>query len=161
MPANEPRRWLSFSLRTLFVVMTVGCVWLGWEARIVRERKAVLRDLRNVVVLFASTQRYQPLTEAIQLGSQIDYGYLRISLTRRLLGDEPYVEIYLLETTPPELVERTEHAFPEAKLYGDWHDGPAEFRDSLYKPASERMPNYGLVFKTGLSKDVVVRAAAQ
>jgi hypothetical protein len=26
------RRWLQFSLRTAFVLLTVGCVWLGWKA---------------------------------------------------------------------------------------------------------------------------------
>jgi len=33
------RRRFRFSLRTLFIVMTVVCVWLGWNLNIVRERK--------------------------------------------------------------------------------------------------------------------------
>ncbi len=30
------RRWLRFSLRTLFVVVTVLCVWLGYELNWIR-----------------------------------------------------------------------------------------------------------------------------
>jgi hypothetical protein len=32
------RRWLRFSLRTLFVVVTVLCVWLGYELNWIRQR---------------------------------------------------------------------------------------------------------------------------
>ena len=40
-----PRRWfkwswLTFSLRSMFVVVTVFACWLGWELKFVRERKA-------------------------------------------------------------------------------------------------------------------------
>ncbi len=33
------RRWFRFSLRTLFVVVTVFGVWLGWEIKYVRDRR--------------------------------------------------------------------------------------------------------------------------
>ena len=39
-----PRR-LRFSLRTLFVLMTVGCVWLGWESHIVSHRQEMRRQI--------------------------------------------------------------------------------------------------------------------
>jgi hypothetical protein len=32
------RRWLRFSVRTLLVAVTIFCVWLGWQVKIVRER---------------------------------------------------------------------------------------------------------------------------
>jgi hypothetical protein len=35
-PTN--RRWLRFSLRMLFLVFTVLCVWLGYRANVVRQR---------------------------------------------------------------------------------------------------------------------------
>jgi hypothetical protein len=40
MTSAPKRRWFRFSLRTLFVVVTVGAVlsWLGWNFRAVRQR---------------------------------------------------------------------------------------------------------------------------
>jgi len=34
-----PRRWFRFSLRTMFVVVTVFAVWLGYQVNWIRERK--------------------------------------------------------------------------------------------------------------------------
>src|ERR1700690_2367557 len=42
IPAPK-RRWLRFSLRTLFVVVTVFGIWLGWQTNVVRERRT-MRD---------------------------------------------------------------------------------------------------------------------
>ena len=41
----SPRRRFQFRLRTLMIVVTllaVGCGYVGWQAKIVRERKAML-----------------------------------------------------------------------------------------------------------------------
>jgi hypothetical protein len=44
--ADAPkRRWLRFSLRTMFVAFTVVAVWLGWNVYIVRQRKAFISSL--------------------------------------------------------------------------------------------------------------------
>jgi hypothetical protein len=32
------RRYLTFSLRTAFVVLTIGCLWLGWKVEKARKR---------------------------------------------------------------------------------------------------------------------------
>src|SRR5262249_51539192 len=41
------RRWLRYSLRTLLVLVTVFCVWLGWQANIVQKRKAAIAELEG------------------------------------------------------------------------------------------------------------------
>ena len=41
------RRWFRFGLRTMFVVLTVFTLWLGWQAKIVRDRKEALTDLES------------------------------------------------------------------------------------------------------------------
>jgi len=38
------RRWFQYSLRTLFVLMTVVALWLAWELSFIRERQAWLRE---------------------------------------------------------------------------------------------------------------------
>jgi hypothetical protein len=40
-PATK-RRWFRFSLRTLFVVVTLLCCWLGYQLNWIRQRHAVL-----------------------------------------------------------------------------------------------------------------------
>src|SRR5438552_1939151 len=42
MPQFFTRRRLQFSLRTLFVVVTLLCVWLAWEVNWIRQRHALL-----------------------------------------------------------------------------------------------------------------------
>ena len=45
MDEKPKRSWFSFSLRTMFVLVTIFGVWLGWQRKFVRERKAVLAEL--------------------------------------------------------------------------------------------------------------------
>jgi hypothetical protein len=52
MNPPPPRRWFRFSLRTMFVLVTVGCVWLGWEARVVMGRKSLRKQLEQQGVIF-------------------------------------------------------------------------------------------------------------
>jgi hypothetical protein len=37
------RHWFRFSLRTLFAVVTLVCVWLAWQIHFVRERNNLLQ----------------------------------------------------------------------------------------------------------------------
>lgn len=50
MIADAPasRRWFRFaySLRTLFLVVTALCIWLGWNANIVQQRKRMREQER-------------------------------------------------------------------------------------------------------------------
>ena len=48
------RRWFRFSLRTLFVAVTVFCVWVGYQCNWVRERHKALKELNRLNVLFDS-----------------------------------------------------------------------------------------------------------
>src|SRR6185295_19980991 len=45
-PPSPRRRWFRFSLRTLLVVVTLLCVWLGWQIHAVRQRSAIIAELR-------------------------------------------------------------------------------------------------------------------
>lgn len=58
------RRCFQFSLRTLFALVTVLCVWLGSQLNWIRERHQVLRDLEQSSVVFGS---YKPAPWSIRL----------------------------------------------------------------------------------------------
>src|SRR5688572_32824530 len=52
-PVSAPRRrWLSFSLRGLFVVVTIGCVWLAVVTTRARNQAAAvakIQDLKGIL----------------------------------------------------------------------------------------------------------------
>src|SRR5258708_3169352 len=57
MTTTTKRRWLSFSLRTLFVVVTVSAIpmaWLAWNVHQVRERERMLVLLKSRGAVFVS-----------------------------------------------------------------------------------------------------------
>lgn len=159
-------RWFRFSLRTLFVVVTIFGVWLGCNLRIVRERKAVISELKQGTSEFdRCATPLEPLLRLLEHGGTRDprvigidiYPGSTVSTIRRYFGDEPYAELIMRHTLDAKLIERAEYAFPEAVLYvivpaPNDANNPLAYRDSLNRPAAERRPNVGTIFKTGLIK---------
>jgi hypothetical protein len=45
--APRQRRWLRFSLRTLFVLVTLSAVWAAYSAHWIRERREFVRTLES------------------------------------------------------------------------------------------------------------------
>ena len=114
----RPRpRWWRFSLRTMFVVVTLLCCWLGWESNIVRQRQSLLKEL--------TTKAEFQVTKAGEWMSYPPVGTTpapraSVSLVRRLLGDEAVQEIgYSTHSQPPSEADRSRIArvFPEARIY--------------------------------------------
>jgi hypothetical protein len=102
MDQPSPRRRFQFSLRTLLIgvtVIAVACAYIGWEAKIVRERDAALAASLQVRL---ATGRREPPTD--------------ISWMRRLLGDRQYAEFVLEDNAPDELVAMLRLSFPEATV---------------------------------------------
>lgn len=105
MAALAPRRWLNFSLRMMFVVITLIACYLGYHANIVHARRHV-RQLYDEysAVQFSDTHG--------RLQSQIPW-------IRRLMGDAAVQDIYLhryaggVTGEEEELLKRT---FPEADV---------------------------------------------
>ncbi len=102
---------LRFSLRTLFVLVTIcGALagYVGWQWRIVQERNATL-SLYGIDVdrcVYPST--HQPSVPWI----------------RRLVDDEGFSQIGIAD---PEALERVRQVFPEAKIrIGYFHEFPGE-----------------------------------
>ena len=109
------RRWFNFSLRTMFVVVTLMCGWLGWESSIVRQRQALRKALEanptvQITTASAWADRYP--------GGAMGQPAATIPVVRRWLGDEAIQEIwyYSYMQGPKIDLERLAKVFPEAAL---------------------------------------------
>jgi hypothetical protein len=109
MTPAPKRRWFRFSLRTLFVAVTVFAIWLGLELKFIRERRDFLetRD-RNV--------------EADGLSDVFIYEFgtkpksWPIPFWRRWLGDETRELIVLWSNSTDADRQRAAELFPEAQI---------------------------------------------
>lgn len=138
------RRPPRFSLRTMFVVVTLLCVWLGWQLKIVHERSAILAEIDRADPAVDEYETLESLEKELGRIQRLDY--VRIPRIRQWLGDRSVLRIWLPHIADSRFVLRTEAAFPEAILFGD-NDA---FRDSLHAPESDREANRGTLFTTGL-----------
>jgi len=100
-----PRRWfkwswLTFSLRTMLVVVTVFACWLGWELKFIRERKAWMRDC-NV-----------PDAQVHKRDSSKGH----IPWWRIAMGDEAIHTFVFFTGVRDEVCDHTSDLFPEARI---------------------------------------------
>jgi hypothetical protein len=101
----SPRRRFQFRLRSLMIVVTLLAIplgYVGWQAKIVRKRNAMLENPRV----------------ANSIRETVD-GKPMISWLRRLLGDQDYAEIYVGGNVSAEEITNYRLAFPEAEVHGD------------------------------------------
>ena len=52
------RRWLQFSLRSFFVLLTVGCLWLGWKVERTSERTRQQREAVKAIEALTGRVQY-------------------------------------------------------------------------------------------------------
>ena len=102
-PPKRRRRWFQFSLSSLMVGVTllaVPCAYIGWQAKIVRERRAELNrtvDARLVGIADNDEERVNPWI-------------------RRVFGDQRVASIRMLVGTSEAELVRLRVLFPEAKI---------------------------------------------
>jgi len=106
MKENIKRRWFrfAFSLRTLFLVVTVFSIWLGLEVRHVQARKAMAQ--RIDAAGGSGTFR----------GKSIWYRLPPVAWHRQLLGDRNKPHIQVPENWTADEIANVRWLFPEAKI---------------------------------------------
>jgi hypothetical protein len=103
----------SFSLRTLLIVVTLLAIplgWIGYQAKIVRERTALLKKIED--------------SHGLSLPFDALYAFPgpnTLNFVRRWSGDEPIGEIVLSDTIQPADVQEILDAFPEANIHPRFH----------------------------------------
>jgi len=133
---NPKRRWFRYSLRTLFVLLTILCAYLAWQVRIVQQRKQLLAKIEA-----ATGPRFQPLNTTAQedaifvLGGPIQFpDQRRGSFIRRLFRDRTVPIICLPSTLSADDLAMYKNVFPEAVVTqysdssGEMHLTPAAGR---------------------------------
>jgi hypothetical protein len=110
------RRMFRFSLRTMLIVMTLLCCWLGWEASVVRERRAVRRELQgNFAFQFTTTETWSKIPFAPGVGPPP----ATIPIIRVWLGDEAIQQIWFMrhiQGFSEDELKRLSRVFPEAQF---------------------------------------------
>jgi hypothetical protein len=97
------RRWLRYRIETLLIVVTLTCVWLGWRASIVPERKALLQLLQDRQ---CRVDRWTQTTEEPE----------PIAAYRKLLGDFAIARICYSDRVTYVEHQRIKRAYPEAQI---------------------------------------------
>jgi hypothetical protein len=111
MTPAPKRRWFRYSLRTLFVVVTAVCCWLGWQAKMVNDRRAMRNDIEESGGKFPSFLSGN--IEPIQEGDQS----FALSSIRRWLGDEELPAIYFPRRPASAIDIARARYFPEATAF--------------------------------------------
>jgi hypothetical protein len=134
MTPAPKRRWFQWSLRTLFVVVTVCGCWLGYELNWIQQRERFIAEQRSRIVE-KSPDRVEPWWEAD-----------RASGVPGFLGDRRYYFVYVFVGDSEHLtandlsqIERATSLFPEAGIGTIFWAGNGVF---LYREGSE-------MFRTG------------
>jgi hypothetical protein len=91
-------------------VITVLGVFLGWQVNVVRERALTLKMIREAggrTGIGRDPYTYERFLNPPEK---------RISIVRRILGDEGVEAIFLPSGADPELVSKTRRLFPESEI---------------------------------------------
>ncbi len=120
-PPKRKRRWFQFSLRSLIIVVTllaVACGYVAWQAKIVRERKA-MRERWSGKVWFRT-----PDMGSGSIPPPPTQPPAKVTWLRELLGDEAMEGIWLPNDTPQSEVDQIKALFSESKVEMDYLPEP-------------------------------------
>jgi hypothetical protein len=112
-PPKRKRNLFQFRLRTLLIgvaLLAVPCAYVGWQAKIVAERKSLL-------------ERSDPSNGPILTYGEVVNGFgdhaglVELPPLREWLGDKAIDRIDLIYDAPPSFAQEVRDAFPEAAIF--------------------------------------------
>lgn len=126
--ALPSRRWLRFSLRTMFALLTAFCVWLGWQSNIVRQRKAVLADNLITQSVLLNFENGHNKSWKIRMNRPQWTSNYRLSFWRHWMGDSEFVVSATINerTCTREEIGKIKRLFPETVFFVETKNGSVE-----------------------------------
>jgi hypothetical protein len=122
----SPRRRFQFRLRTLLILVTLlagVCGYVAWQAKIVKERKAVadlVQHYEGAVYWTSEVKRASPMASGLRIWEDhIVLPLRKVSGLRRWLGDDAATYILYRMQMPKDEITRMKAAFPEAHFRSD------------------------------------------
>ena len=124
MVPTPHRRWFRFSLRTLFVAVTLFACWLGWQMKFIRDRK----EMRQwIVAQGGHTGNFgDPFADDL-FNEESEEIAPPIPWLRQILGDEGIGYIELPRKSSSADRNRIAALFPEANILPWEVETPFEF----------------------------------
>ena len=115
-PAPKRRRF-AYSLRTLFVAVTVLGIWLGYQLNWIRQRRDIISDPQVQYACCYETLKIEIVGNVKRPRKRRTY----VAAPRPLswFGEFGYAEIVLGKGTPAGELARVRSLFPEAQVMGD------------------------------------------
>jgi hypothetical protein len=109
MIAKPKRRWFRFSLRTLFVLVTVFCVWLGFQFNWIYRRHRALEWMQDQAKYWDD----MPVSQKVWLGTRTPWPIA-------MLGEEGLEQVCVIvddEKTAAEKQVELRRLFPEGDVF--------------------------------------------
>ena len=116
----KPRRWFRFSLRTMFVIVTMVCVWLGYHLIWIRDRHEILTKHQALAASVSAQEKRLQCGAALRLQTA---GQRPVGLW--ILGEPsvPYMQVIVLKSDESQIEDfdeedgrRAKSLFPEAEI---------------------------------------------
>ena len=113
---SPPRRF-RFGLRSLFVLVTVICVWLGYYLNWMRQRREFLKDCPVHHITYTTVAMME---ERLEKDPSVAKFYRPLPIAPailRVFGEQAILSI-IIHPSDVERTERAKRLFPEARYIG-------------------------------------------
>ena len=111
-PPTPRRRYFRFELRTMFVVLTVFSLWLGYHANWIRQRHSLIDAPEQTGV----EPEYEVALQSMSLRAPLQVETKDAPWPLLWLGERGVYTLYIRDDIPKAKVTRIRALFPEAEI---------------------------------------------
>ena len=118
MTTASKRRWFNFSLRTMFVVVTVFGCWMGYELNWIRQRREFIQsdECSSNVVDAEDYGGWPSAPWMLRLFGETGYAMIQVNFFPDETFEEHAIANWRLTEKQQQLIKRARRLFPEAEF---------------------------------------------